>query len=141
MAYCDSGVETVFTRRLLRFALAGFLTASALLIVAPAATAQSNSRPTIGFGGGYGIAQPSYVPPQPFYGQPPPVTMQWDWRDGRSQWREQQEWREREWQHRQYQDDTRRSHNGAWGAEQPPHGNRDWPQGPGGHERHNGWQR
>lgn len=114
-----------------RFALFGTLTASALLIATAPAVAEDNAGVTLGYPGGYGIAQPSYVAPQPFNVQPPPATMQRDWNDGRSQWRERQDQHEREWEYRRRHEETHRNDNRVWG-QSPLQDNRGW---------RDGWQR
>ena len=134
--------------RHLRSALAGLLGASALMIVTVPATAQVNVDVTLGYPGGYGIAQPSYYnPPQPVYVQPSPVYVQRDWNNGRSQWRERQEQHEREWRYREHHENRGRYDNDGWHHSQNEHEDRGWRDGSdrhdwrGGSQRDHGWQR
>ncbi|MBC7513483.1 MAG: PXPV repeat protein [Herminiimonas sp.] len=122
-----------------RLPLISLLSASALLTLAAPAIAQVDVGVTLGYPGGYGIAQPSYVAPQPFYIQPPPVYPQRDWSDGRRQWEDQQDWREREWGYRHRYDAPHRNDNDGWRDLQRD--NHGWQNGRGEHGRHNGWQR
>ena len=122
-------------------ALIGLLMASALLISAAPAIAQVNVDVTLGYPGGYGIAQPSYSAPQSFYVQPQPVYGQRNWYNGHDQWRERQERQEREWQYRHRHEEMHRNENGGRGRWEQQHDNRGWRDRQGGNEHHHGWQR
>ena len=123
----------------LRLPFIGPLTASVLLTLAAPAIAQVNVGVTLGYPGGYGIAQPSYVAPQPIYAQPPPAYMQRDWRDGRRQWQDQRAWHEQERKHRHHHEATQWNDNNGWNHFQQD--DRSWRNGQSGYERHDAWRR
>lgn len=125
-------------------ALIGLLMASALLMSAAPAIAQVNVDVTLGYPGGYGIAQPSYSAPQPYYIQPQPAYVQRNWYNGHDQWRdrqERQERHEREWQYRHRHEEFHRNDHDDRGRWEQQQDNRGWRDGRGGNEHHQGWQR
>lgn len=123
----------------LRLPFIALLTASALLTLAAPVFAQVDVGVTLGYPGGYGIAQPSYVAPQSIYAQPPSVYMQRDWRDGRRQWQDQHAWHEQEWEHRHRHGATHWNDNNGWNHSQQD--DRSWRNGQSEHERHDGRRR